>query len=256
MALADLCAVDVTSSALEPMRERRTTESPGSNMPTSPFEPRSNPAGSNRGMRIFISYRRDDARHIAGRLSDRLEERFPRTSVFMDVDTLDPGVDFYASIQEAVGQCDVLIAIIGPRWLSIADRHGHRRIDCPEDWVSLEIAAALDREIPVIPVLVDETAMPSQDKLPERLKRLARRNAARLDHETFKTDIERIVTAIGSAAKRSQRPKSADRVPPPGRPATGSTIQPATSSTARPTTGWKATPARPNGLALRRDTPV
>jgi TIR domain len=220
-------------------------------MSRSPFAPRSDSAGGDAARRIFISYRRDDTRHIAGRLSDRLEERFPHTSVFMDVDTLDPGVDFFASIQEAVGQCDVLVAIIGPRWLSIKDRHGHRRIDCPEDWVSLEIATALERRIPVIPVLVDEIAMPSQDELPERLKPLARRNAARLDHETFKTDIERIVTAIERATIRPRRPEVRGPTPPQTLKSNPARITTDTS-TRRPTTPPPASASPPFTPAPRQ----
>jgi hypothetical protein len=97
--------------------------------------PAGGPSGTGIGRRIFISYRRDDARHIAGRLCDRLEERFPGAHVFMDVDTIEPGADFVASIQEAVTRCDVLIAVIGRGWLTLEDGAGHRRIDRPDDYV-------------------------------------------------------------------------------------------------------------------------
>jgi hypothetical protein len=151
--------------------------------------------------RIFISYRRSDTRHLAGRLSDRLEERFPGAHVFMDVDTIEPGADFVLSIQDAVSRCDVLIAMIGPNWLTLEDENGHRRIDRADDYVALEIATALVRDIPVIPLLVDEVAMPRREELPDRLKPLSRRNAARLDHETFRTDIQRITTAVERAVR-------------------------------------------------------
>jgi hypothetical protein len=164
---------------------------------------------------IFISYRRADTRHVAGRLSDRLDERFPGAHVFMDVDTIEPGADFAASIQEAVARCDVLIAMIGPHWLTLEDRHGLRRIDCPTDYVTLEIATALERGIPVIPLLVDEAAMPRSEELPDRLKSLSRRNAARLDHETFRTDIQRILPAVERAIQRSHRPRTAPTVTTP-----------------------------------------
>jgi hypothetical protein len=191
-------------------------------MPASPPRPGRETPDNRQPPWIFISYRRADTRHVAGRLSDRLEERFPGAHVFMDVDTNEPGEDFAASIQDAVARCNVLIAMIGPHWLGLEDRHGRRRIDCSNDYVTLEIATALDRGIPVIPLLVDEAAMPRPEELPERLKSLSRRNAARLDHETFRTDIQRILPAVERAIQRSQRPRAAPTVvrgaTPPPRP--------------------------------------
>lgn len=175
-------------------------------MPASPPSPGTGARDSRQPPQLFISYRRADTRHLAGRLSDRLEERFPGAQVFMDVDTIEPGADFAVSIQEAVSRCDVLIAMIGRTWLTLEDHHGRRRIDCPDDYVALEIATALARGVPVIPLLVDEAAMPRPDELPDRLKLLSRRNAARLDHETFRTDIQRILSAVERAIHRPYRP--------------------------------------------------
>jgi hypothetical protein len=104
---------------------------------------------------IFISYRREDSAAWSGRLSDRLKSRFPSNQIFMDVDTLDPGVDFVEAVEEVVGACDVLIAVIGSRWLTSSDRRGRRRLDIAEDLVRLEIATALKRSIRVVPVLVE-----------------------------------------------------------------------------------------------------
>ena len=108
--------------------------------------------------RIFISYRRGDTSATAGRLFDRLEGRFGVGSVFMDVDTIEPGLDFVEVIGGAVGSCDVLLALIGARWLGAVDEHGRRRLDDPDDFVVLEITTALERGIRVIPVLVDGAA--------------------------------------------------------------------------------------------------
>ena len=110
--------------------------------------------------RIFISYRRDDSQGSAGRLRDKLVQYFPPEHVFMDVDTVEPGIDFVASIQKAVGDCDVLLAVIGKRWLDSVDSQGRPRLESPEDYVGLEIAAALARDIRVVPVLVDGAEMP------------------------------------------------------------------------------------------------
>jgi hypothetical protein len=103
---------------------------------------------------IFISYRRDDSSAFAGRLYDRLVERYGMDQVFMDVDNIPPGVDFAEAIAQAVGTCDVLLAVIGQHWLTVTGQDGRRRLDNPRDMVRLEVEAALTRDVPVIPVLV------------------------------------------------------------------------------------------------------
>jgi len=105
--------------------------------------------------RIFISYRRVDSAGYAGRIYDRLAARFGEDAVFMDVDDIPAGLDFVDVLQNAVQSCDALAALIGPNWLDARDDAGVRRVDNPEDFVRVEIAAALERDIRVIPVLVD-----------------------------------------------------------------------------------------------------
>ena len=146
--------------------------------------------------RIFVSYRREDTRHMAGRLFDRLAERFGDVNVFMDVDSIEPGVDFAEAIERAVGQSDVLLTLIGAAWLCETDEHGRRRLDDPDDLVVLEVKSALNRGIRVIPVLVDGAAPPRRDDLPECLAPLARRNAVRLDHDTFRSDIGPLLAVL------------------------------------------------------------
>jgi tetratricopeptide (TPR) repeat protein len=148
---------------------------------------------------VFLSYRREETRHLAGRLADRLAERLGSMQVFMDVDTIEPGADFAAAIAQEVAACDVLIALIaliGPAWSTIADQQGRRRLDDPDDFVVLEIRAALERETRVIPVLVDGAGMPDRGDLPEALQGLAQRNAVRLDHETFRSDVATLLDAV------------------------------------------------------------
>jgi hypothetical protein len=106
--------------------------------------------------RIFISYRRQETAWPARHLYDVLVEHFPADQVFKDVDNIDPGDDFVERISAAVGCCDVLLALIGPQWLTIMNKKGQRRLDDPEDYVRLEIETALTRKIRVIPILVDE----------------------------------------------------------------------------------------------------
>src|SRR3954462_10254967 len=124
------------------------------------------------GLRVFLSYRRDDSADAAGRLYDLLDGRY--SHVFMDVDTIKPGVDFERVVNEALDSCDVLIAVIGQRWLTIADGNGRRRLDKPEDYVRMEVAAALERDVTVLPALIQEADMPGSDELPDPLKPLAK----------------------------------------------------------------------------------
>ena len=112
---------------------------------------------------IFISYRREDSGPYAGRLGDVLSQHFGADQVFRDIDRIKPGERFPSRIEQAVGSCDALLALIGPTWLSITDDAGRRRLDNPDDVLRREIATALGRgdDVLVIPVLVGPTSMPS-----------------------------------------------------------------------------------------------
>ncbi len=146
--------------------------------------------------RVFISYRRQESSGMAGRLYDRLAARFGANQVFMDVDTIALGVDFAEVISQAVTTCAVLLAVIGPHWLSATDEDGQRRLDDPDDIVRLEIGAALERDVRVIPILVEGAVMPRAGELPESLAGLARRNAFSLRHESFRVDVDRLLAEI------------------------------------------------------------
>ena len=145
---------------------------------------------------IFISYRRDDSAGHAGRLYDRLSGHFGLDKVFMDVDTISPGRDFVDAVQEAVGACDGLVAVIGREWLRASDAGGARRLDDPGDLVRLEIATALERGIRVVPVLVQGAQMAGGADLPEGLKELARRNAQEVSDSRFHSDVQRLIEAL------------------------------------------------------------
>jgi hypothetical protein len=148
-----------------------------------------------RSSNIFINYRREDSAGHAGRLFDRLSGRFPER-VFMDIDTIEPGIDFVDTIEQAVGCCEVLIVVIGREWLHLADESGHRRLDNSSDFVRLEIAAALERNIRIIPVLVEDAAMPRPEDLPPDLLKLTRRNAIGLSDVRWAFDVDRLIQAI------------------------------------------------------------
>ena len=117
----------------------------------------------------------------------------------MDVDTIEPGVDFAGEIFRAVAASQVLVAVIGPAWLTMADSQGRRRLDDPDDLVRLEIETALARRVWVIPVLAEGAVMPTWRDLPETLAGLARRNALTIRHDSFGSDAGRLITAIERA---------------------------------------------------------
>lgn len=145
---------------------------------------------------IFISYRREDAEGQAGRLFDDLVSRFGEDSVFMDVTGIEPGRDFRRAIDEQVASCGVLLAVIGKSWLAAKDESGRRRLDDPLDFVRIETASALKRDIPVIPVLVHGANMPRAEQLPPDVAELAYRNAVELTHARWDSDVEVLIRAL------------------------------------------------------------
>jgi ankyrin repeat protein len=147
--------------------------------------------------RLFISYRRDDSAGHAGRLFDRLAERFGPKKVFRDIDTIAAGDDFVKAVRASVEQCDVLLVLIGPRWLSATDEDGRWRLADENDMVRLESAIALQRNLRVIPVLLQGAAMPKAKDLPAELAALARRNAVELRDASFERDVEHLIGLLG-----------------------------------------------------------
>src|SRR5262249_19587952 len=148
---------------------------------------------------IFINYRRDESMGMAGRLHDRLAQAFGRKNLFMDVDHIPPGVDFINHLNDQVAACDFFIAIIGPNWVNARNENGERRLFDPNDFVAIEVAAALARDIRVIPVLVDDARMPKASELPEGLNPLVRRHAINLRHDHFGRDAQALIEKIREA---------------------------------------------------------
>jgi formylglycine-generating enzyme required for sulfatase activity len=132
----------------------------------------------------------------------------------MDVDTIEPGQDFVEVIEEAVSSCDVLISLIGERWLDVRDGQGNRRLENPNDFVRLEIAAALKRKIRVIPVLLHGTSMPRQENLPDNLVPLSRRNALEIRHSSFNIDIGKLQAALEKYFQSEASPHAKPVEPP------------------------------------------
>ncbi|HEV2687606.1 MAG TPA: toll/interleukin-1 receptor domain-containing protein, partial [Bryobacteraceae bacterium] len=181
---------------------------------------------------VFISYRREDASAYAGRLYDHVSARFGAERVFMDIDTIRPGDDFVQVISDRVAACDSLIAVIGKNWLSCRDSNGRRRLDNPNDYVRIEIASALQRNVRVIPALFDGAAMPSASDLPPDLAPLARRNAIEISNTLFRPSVERLIQTLEETVRPSPlsfqrllkvKPEAAGE----SKPKTGRTIVPA-----------------------------
>jgi CHASE2 domain-containing sensor protein len=171
--------------------------------------------------KLFINYRREDTAPYAGRLYDRLIAHFGGDQVFIDIDQIDPGEDFVEVINRKVGACDIAIVAIGPNWLRPIDASGKRRLDDEEDFVRMEIVAALQRNIRVIPVLVGGAQMPRKQDLPEVLASLSRRNAIELSETRFHADVNRLIEAIKKplAVAEKKAELSATPVAPPAKPA-------------------------------------
>jgi hypothetical protein len=167
--------------------------------------------------RVTLNYRRHDTSGHAGRLYDALAEKFGSEHVFMDIDAIEPGVDFEEAIDRALASADAFICLIGTEWLGSTDAKGHRRLDNPEDFVRLEIEAALRREIRVIPVLVRGAEMPQSDELPESITGLARRNAIEIRDSSWHYDVGRLIRTlekIDLEQVNAREPQAADRQPP------------------------------------------
>ena len=148
-------------------------------------------------LRIFISYRRADSADVTDRLGEHLVSRFVDENIFRDIHSIPLGVDFRDHINASIARCDVLLAVIGSKWLEVRGPQGGRRIDDPTDFVRLEIESALSRTIPVIPILVQNASMPQTTMLPESLQPLAFRNAlpVRPDPD-FRNDVGRLFSAL------------------------------------------------------------
>lgn len=146
---------------------------------------------------VFISYRRQESAHAAGRIYDRLREHLLHHHIFMDIDSIEPGVDFRKGIDAAIGTADVVLALIGPGWLHTVDNKGTRRLDNPDDSVRVEIASALRRpDIRLIPLVLDGASMPAAEELPSEIRGLADRNGIEIRHARFESDVGHLVEVL------------------------------------------------------------
>ena len=146
---------------------------------------------------IFVSYRRNDSAYVASTITEKLVEYFGKECVFFDVDTVPLGVDFREQIELSIRKCDVVLVIIGDSWISVLEKDGSRRLDNPKDTVRIEVEIALQRDIPVIPVLVGNAIMPSKEDLPQTMQELFFRNAAEVRAgSNLQTNLDRLLMGI------------------------------------------------------------
>jgi len=166
--------------------------------------------------RIFISYRREDSEHAAGRLAADLRKDFPPQQVFLDIASIDPGADFVLALKRGLADCAAVLVVIGPRWLAATDDKRRRRLDSPDDWVRQEIAESLRRpDVQVVPIVLDSTAMPNAEDLPEDIRALTRRQALTLTSRHWSSDIARLVELLRRSPGVGASAEGAPRGPVP-----------------------------------------
>jgi streptogramin lyase len=164
--------------------------------------------------RIFISYRHSDSAGYAGRLHDRLQQRYGDAQVFMDLE-MEYGIDFVERIDEAVNGSAVMLVMIGPNWLHARNDADERRLDDPNDFVRIEVSSALARATRVVPVLVGTARMPNSDDLPAPMQALARRNALELSDSRWDYDFGRLVQTVDAVINAPEPLTSEPAVTPP-----------------------------------------
>jgi len=145
---------------------------------------------------IFVSYRRQDTQSATGRLSDKLQTHFGADQVFHDIESIEAGSDFAATIESKIAGSSVVLVMIGRHWAEATSDHGHARLFDPGDYVRLEIATALHRRIPVIPVLVEGAAMPQASVLPNAIAGLSTRQAHEITEQRWQYDSDLLVKEI------------------------------------------------------------
>lgn len=158
---------------------------------------------------IFISYRHRDTQGEASRLADDLRDALDDVHIFRDVETIEAGADFAATLERALAECSVLLVMIGPTWLEQRDAQGNRRIDNPKDWTRTEIGTGLVRGVRVIPVKCRDASLPKADQLPADIQALVRRQAFELDNNRWRYDVERLVDQLVATGEFRRKPQAA-----------------------------------------------
>ncbi len=164
-------------------------------------------------MKLFISYRREDNPYAAGQINDQLVHRYGKDTVFFDIESIPLGEDFRSYINSVISKCDAALIVIGDNWLE-KDENGVSRLDDPEDIVRIEIAVALERGIPVVPVLVGNAEVPKADELPDAISKLSYRTATELrSGADFTGHMQRLTRMLDEKLPLSPAASAAGRTP-------------------------------------------
>jgi hypothetical protein len=174
-------------------------------------------------VKLFVSYRRQDSAQVTGRIYDKLVTRFGAQAVFKDVDSIPLGTDFRRILEKSIANCDVVVVVMGLKWAGAMDAQGQPRLSDPCDYVRIEIESALKKNLPVIPLLVDEANMPAAEALPDSMRDLVFRNATKIRPDPdFHRDMDRVIDAIRHhepmtviALSEPRKESSHRRRPPP-----------------------------------------
>jgi hypothetical protein len=153
---------------------------------------------------VFINYRREETAGEARARFNDLVAKLGEGSVFMDVDNIALGRDFREVIQQHLASLKLMLALIGRNWVNATDQSGRRRLHDPSDFVRLEIEAALKRNIPVTPVLVQGAHMPSVEDLPESLRDFAYRNGFEISHNRWESDVHEMIKRLGLGVSQGE----------------------------------------------------
>lgn len=156
------------------------------------------------GFRLFVSYRIDDSVYAAAAIADRLVQVFGTENVFRDRDSLALGAIYPQKIRRALERCDTVLAVVGPSWLDARDSSGRRRLDDPQDWVRTELRMAFERDIPVVPVLLDDTPLPDPRRLPGDITALTLSTYWQVRHQSFESDIRGLIDGLIPGGRQGQ----------------------------------------------------
>jgi hypothetical protein len=168
--------------------------------------------------RIFVSYKREDTKHLTHRIGEDLQRRYGIENVFVDVNNVTIGSDFRSQIRQKLDVCDIFIAVIGARWLERRSGNIHNEAD----WVRVEIETALERKVPIIPLLVDGTKMPTVRELPDSLDEFAYKQAFNFNSEDYNNQVARFIAQLEGLIERQRT--LATKTPPP--PPASTTVAP------------------------------
>jgi hypothetical protein len=169
--------------------------------------------------KIAISYRRADSEAMTGRIFDRLIAHYGKGAIYRDIDDIPPGIDFRLHINQTLLKTQILLVIVGPQWFGGASDGGANRIQEESDPVRVEVETALRRRVPLIPVLIGATRMPSAEQLPPGLKDFAFRNALKIDiGRDFDHHMDRLIRSIDAVIEQAPKSSPSRETKPPAAP--------------------------------------